>query len=95
MAFLMFLFPLASLPAPEAVAYQCLDDSRFTLIASSELAIVRFADGEYRLPRRSSALAVKYATETATLYLDGDFAAFVAEDRPLPGCHKVKPGERG
>lgn len=97
MAFLSSMVVVAFAPfAPlEAVAYQCLDDSKFMLIASPELAIVRFADGEYRLPRRSSALAVKYATETATLYLDGDFAAFVANDRPLPGCYKVKPRERG
>ena len=95
MAFMMFLLALAPSPTPEAVAYQCLDDSRFMLIAAPELAIVRFPDREYRLPRRSSALAVKYATRTATLYLDGDFAAFITNDRPLPGCYKVKPGERG
>jgi hypothetical protein len=92
---MLFLFSIAPPPAPQAVAYQCLDESRFTLIASPDLAIVQFADGEYRLRRRSSALAVKYASNTATLYLEGDFAAFVAEDRPLPGCYRVKTGERG
>lgn len=74
--------------------YLCLDDTVFTLSTSDEMAIVRFKDGEYRLPRRSSALAIKYATEDATLYLDDKFAAFVANDRPLPGCHKMEPGER-
>ena len=92
---MMFLLALVPSPAPEAVSYQCLDNNRFVLIATPELAIVRFPDREYRLPRRPSALAVKYATRTATLYLDGDFAAFVADDRPLPGCFKVDPGERG
>ena len=70
--------------------YVCLDDTVFTLSTSNEMAIVRFKDGEYRLPRRRSTLAIKYATEQATLYLDGEFAAFVADDRPLPGCHKLK-----
>jgi hypothetical protein len=74
--------------------YICLDDTVFTLSTSDEMAIVRFKDGEYRLPRRQSALAVKYATKEATLYLDGQFAAFVADDRPLPGCYKLESGER-
>lgn len=75
--------------------YMCLDDSVFTLSTTNEMAIVRFQDGEYRLPRRSSSIATKYATEDATLYLDGDFAAFVANDRPLPGCYKMENSERG
>ena len=74
--------------------YVCLDDSVFTLSTSDDMAIVRFKDGEYRLPRRGSAIAIKYATEQATLYLDGEFAAFVADDRPLPGCHKQEMGEQ-
>ena len=90
MAFLSLVVAIALGPTPPSspVAYQCLD-SGFTLIASPSLAIVRFPDRDYRLPRRSSALAVKYASESATLYLDGDFAAFVADDRPLPGCIRV------
>jgi hypothetical protein len=77
------------------VDYLCLDNSRFTLIASPTVAVVRFADREYVLPRRPSALAIRYASKDAALYLDGEFAAFVAEDRPLPGCTRVGPGERG
>lgn len=78
----------------EFSTYVCLDESVFTLSTTDEIAIVRFRDGEYRLPRRRSAIAIKYASEHATLYLDGEFAAFVADDRPLPGCYKVEPGER-
>ena len=74
--------------------YVCLDDTVFTLSTSDEMAIVRFKDGEYRLPRRRSTIAIKYATKDATLYLDGKFAAFAANDRPLPGCYKLDPGER-
>ena len=60
----------------EFSTYICLDNTVFTLSTSDEMAIVHFKDGEYRLPRRRSALAIKYATEDATLYLDGQFAAF-------------------
>lgn len=92
-------FPLtilaAALIAPvQFSTYVCLDNTVFTISTSDEMAIIRFKDGEYRLPRRRSSIAVKYATEVATLYLDGEFAAFVADDRPLPGCYKVKAGER-
>ena len=72
----------------ETTTYVCLDDTVFTISASDTIAIVRFKDGEYRLPRRSSSLATKYASEEATLYLDGDFAAFVTDERALPGCYK-------
>ena len=40
-------------------------------------------------------LAVKYESKKATLYLDGDFAAFIAEDRPLPGCYRAKGSAGG
>ena len=92
-----WLFILSAFQAPERVLqYRCLDDTTFVLRLSKELAVVTFPGAEYRLPRRPSSLAVKYATEKATLYLDGDFAAFIADDRPLPGCVLVPPaGERG
>ena len=89
------LTALAPPAAAAAIPYQCLDDSKFTLSASPSEAVVRFPDAEYRLPRRPSSLAIKYQSKAATLYLDGDFAAFIADDRPLPGCFRVKPAERG
>jgi hypothetical protein len=79
----------------QTVIYRCLDDTTFTLRASQDFAIVQFANGEYKLPRRPSDIALKYASDQATLYLDGDFAAFVADDRPLPGCVRSKRAERG
>ena len=91
----VMLLTLAS-PAPATpVAYRCLDDSKFMLTASPTLAIVHFTDREYRLPRRPSSLAIKYASPAATLYLDGDFAAFIADDRPLPGCYRDKASAGG
>ena len=97
MAFLETTVLLALLASAEQVgpvSYRCLDGTEFTLQASETMATVRFDDGEYRLPRRSSALAIKYSTESATLYLDGEFAAFVADDRPLPGCARVRDAKR-
>ena len=96
MAFWWFILSAIQAPATEVRNYRCLDDTAFVLHLSEDLAIVKFPNAEYRLPRRSSNIAVKYATENATLYLDGDFAAFVAEDRPLPGCILERPErERG
>ena len=87
---------LAALIAPaQHSTYVCLDETVFTLSTSDEMAIVKFEDREFRLPRRRSAIAVKYATQQATLYLDGDFAAFVSDDRWPPGCRRVVGGERG
>lgn len=95
MAFWLFIISMLQSPKLEQRDYRCLDGSTFVLRFSPSVAIVEFPDGEYRLPRRSSGIAIKYASDKATLYLDRDFAAFVAEDRPLPGCTLVKPGERG
>ena len=97
MAFLLpvVVLVIAAFAAREPLAYECFDGTRFTLTASPTKAVVRFSDREYRLLRKSSALAVKYTSKSATLYLDGDFAAFIADDRPLPGCFKALPGERG
>ena len=96
MAFWLFILSAFADPAAAVHNYRCLDDTTFVLHLSEDLAIVIFPEAEYRLPRRSSNLAIKYATEEATLYLDGDFAAFIAEDRPLPGCVLApSTGERG
>ena len=94
MAVWLFLLAAVQSAQPERRDYLCLDDSKFVLRLTEQMAVVEFADGTYRLPRRPSGIAVKYATKQATLYLDGDFAAFVADDRPLPGCVLVKPNNR-
>lgn len=85
---------LAQAIAVVPTKYRCLDDTRFTLTMTTELAVVRFDDREYRLPKRQSAIAIKFASNEATLYLDGKFAAFIAEDRPLPGCFIEEGSQR-
>jgi len=96
MAFLssVAVLALAAAAAPLPIAYECLDGSRFTLRASPSEAVVRFPDREYRLPRRPSSLAIKYESKAATLFLDGEFAAFIANDRPLPGCYRLGSSKR-
>lgn len=93
MRFWLTILAVAPINPVNFSTYMCLDSTMFNLSTSNEIAIVRFQDGEYRLPRRSSAISIKYASKEATLYLDGEFAAFVANDRPLPGCHKLEAGE--
>lgn len=97
MAFLSSVVAFAAVgaAAPTSIDYECLDGSRFTLRASATEAVVRFPDLEYRLPRRPSSLAIKYESKAATLFLDGEFAAFIAEDRPLPGCYQLSSRKRG
>ena len=90
MQFWPLLLLLTGAGSNEPVEYQCLDGTSFILVTTDQSAIVKFDNGEYRLGRRPSSLAIKYESNTATLYLDGDIAAFVADDRPLPGCHKFK-----
>ena len=89
------IFAVAPINPVSFSTYMCLDNTIFTLSTTNEIAIVRFQDGEYRLPRRSSDIAIKYASKEATLYVDGEFAAFAADDRPLPGCYRLEFGERG
>ena len=82
-----------ALASPVQVStYVCLDETSFTLSTTDEMAIIRFKDAEYRLPRRRSSIAIKYATKEATLYLDGDYAAFVSDDRWPPGCKRMEGG---
>ena len=63
-----WLFILSALQSPETAthSYRCLDDTTFVLHLSEDLAIVEFPNAKYQLPRRSSNIAVKYATEQAT-----------------------------
>ena len=95
MHFWPILFLLMSLGSSGPVDYQCLDGTSFILTTTEDSAVVKFTDGEYRLQRRPSALAIKYESDEATLYLDGDMAAFVANDRPLPGCHRFQIRDAG
>jgi hypothetical protein len=67
--------------SPETLrsTYVCSDGRSFTVVRDAQHATVQFADGRYRLVRRSSSIGPKYASNDATLLIDGDFAAFVTK----------------
>lgn len=66
--------------------FQC-ESSDFSVEQRGTAAVVRFGDGSYRLERKPSSIGERFASDDATLIIDGDFAAFVAEDRlDLDGC---------
>lgn len=65
--------------APLLTTYRCVDGRTFTVQRGEETAEVGYFNERYRLPRRPSRLGIRYATEDATLIIDGDFAAFVTE----------------
>lgn len=75
------------LEAREDRRFACASGAAFAVENSGTVAVVRFDDGSYRLQRRPSSIGEKFASPQATLIIDGDFAAFVAEDRlDVDGC---------
>lgn len=63
------------------VRYVCAPVQNFVVERSAGRAIVQFTNRSYDLKRKRSSIGKKYASETATLIVDGTSAIFVAEDR--------------
>jgi hypothetical protein len=63
------------------VRYACTPAQNFVVERSAGRAIVQFTNRSYDLKRKRSSIGKKYASETATLIVDGISAVFVAEDR--------------
>lgn len=82
------------LSAPHQLAearFVCEDAVSFGVRRSATAATVSFGDGDYRLERKRSSIGERFASPGATLIIDGDFAAFVAEDRlGLDGCRSAQ-----
>jgi hypothetical protein len=73
--------------AGDETHFVCEQGGSFTVSRSGTTALVRFGDGGYRLERRRSSIGERFSSLGATLIIDGDFAAFVAEDRlDVSGC---------
>jgi membrane-bound inhibitor of C-type lysozyme len=66
--------------AKRPLIYRCADGRTFTVDQQQRSAEVTYYDEHFRLPRRSSGVGVRYATQDATLIIDGDMAAFVTEN---------------
>ena len=70
-----------------ADVFQCSDGSELTVQFQRRTATVLAGGHSYVLVRKSSNLGERFASPEATLIIDGDFAAFVADDlHGLQGC---------
>ena len=90
---------------PSAASFTCAADHSFqvTYRARGRVAAVRTPTKEYLLDRKPGNLGQRFSSSQATLIIDGDFAAFVAEEageysqcrsaalEPLP-TKAVRPG---
>lgn len=71
-------------------SYMCDGAETFSVSHTADQAFVRFGDQTYRLKRRPSSIGERFTSVGATLILDGDFAAFTADDRlRLGGCRAL------
>ena len=76
--------------AKRSSVYRCADGRSFTVEESGEAARVDYYDEHYRLPRRSSGIGTRFASQDATLIIDGDMAVFVTENIvDLQACRAV------
>lgn len=79
--------PAGSDPAQH---YQCSGGRTFDVIRSGQVAIVRLGERTYNLQAKPGSLGERYTDGRATLIIDGDFAAFVANDEmQLSRCRQV------
>jgi len=75
---------------PTALNYTCHGGERFSVIPSGTSATLSYEGKTYVLPKRQSGIGDRYADTSATLILDGDFAAFVTPELyQLDACRKV------
>lgn len=70
----------AAAVSPGAIRYECMPAAQLVVASSETTASVRFGDRAYELQRRPSSLGRKYASELATLIIDGSSAVFISED---------------
>jgi hypothetical protein len=65
--------------ASHFTTFQCIDGRAFDVLFANSTARVHFAGGEYFLQKRRSSLGTKFVSPTATLIVDGEYAAFVPD----------------
>jgi hypothetical protein len=71
--------PTKAAAAPQVTRYRCAQDQVFTVNRDAEAAVVTYANEEYALSRKPSSIGLRYASDSATLIIDDDYAAFVTE----------------
>ena len=77
----------AEFAADSAAVFQCRDGSQLTVNYENRSATVLAGGHSYELVRKPSGVGERFASSRATLIIDGNFAAFVADELPrLRGC---------
>lgn len=59
------------------VTYRCGDGRSFKVEQAGQIATVEYAGTRFQLRRRTSSIGARFASEHATLIVDGDSAVFV------------------
>ncbi len=79
--------------------FVCKDGTTFAVVVSDQIADVRFSPTEdYRLRSKPFSLGQRFVSPSATLIIDGRFAAFVTSERiGLENCTLAdsSPGSTG
>ena len=65
--------------------FRCRDGSQLSVQYQQRSATVMTGGASYALPRKPSDVGKRFASDRATLIIDGDFAAFVAD-----GLHRLR-----
>ena len=74
--------------------FRCRDGSELTVRYQHQTATVLAGGHSYALDWKSSDVGKRFASSRATLIIDGDFAAFVADDLDdLGGCRSQRSSE--
>jgi len=68
-----------AISASHFTTFQCIDGRAFDVLFANSTARVHFAGSEYFLQQRRSSLGTKFVSPTATLIVDGEYAAFVPD----------------
>jgi Membrane-bound lysozyme-inhibitor of c-type lysozyme len=77
----------AKLSGGAAHDFRCRDGSELTVHYHQQTATVLVGGHSYALWRKPSNIGERFSSSRATLIIDGDFAAFVADDlHQLRGC---------
>jgi hypothetical protein len=70
--------PVAATERP--MRFVCADRQWFEVTRNQNVATVRLGKREYNLRFKRGSIGQRYVGSSATLIIDGDFAAFVADD---------------
>ena len=68
-------------PPPGTTAFECSAGQKFEVEYHDRgrIAVVRTRTRDFQLPKRAASLGMRFSSDEATLIIDGDLAAFVAD----------------